>query len=93
MEGGFSMSIKKRMAYSQTNFFAKLADDDAVAAEVIALRKQLVEAKAPKAKQRVAKVLAMYQAEASRRGIRHDQLSFVVMTDEKTGIKYRIPVR
>lgn len=86
------MSIKKTMAYGQTNFFAKLAEDDAIAAEVIALRKQLAAAKTPKAKRRVLKVLSIYQLEATRRGIKPDQLSFVVMTDEKTGIKYRIPV-
>lgn len=87
------MSIKKQMAQGQMSFFAKLAEDDAVAAEIVALRKQLATAKTPKQKQRVLKVLAIYQLEATRRGIGPDQLSFVVMTDESTGIKHRIPVK
>lgn len=84
--------MKKQMARSQTNFFAKLAGDDAVAAEIVTLRKQLGAAKTPKQKQRVLKILTIYLAEASRRGIPLNNLSFVVMTDESTGIKYRIPL-
>lgn len=87
------MSIKKQMAYGQMSFFVKRAEDDAVAAEIIALRAQLAKAKTPKAKQRVLKTLTIHLAEAHRRGISLSNLSFVVMTDESTGIKHRIPVK
>ena len=86
------MSIKKQMAYSQMSFFAKMAQDDEVAGQIIALRSQMAKAKTPKAKQQTLKVLSIDLAEASRRGIALNNLSFVVMTDEETGIKHRIPV-
>lgn len=86
------MSIKKQMARGQMSFFAKLAEDDEVAREIVSLKAQLAKANTPKAKQRTLKVLSIYIAEASRRGIALNNLSFVVMTDEETGIKHRIPI-
>ena len=86
------MSIKKQMAYGQMSFFAKMARDDEVAGQVAVLKSQLAKAKTPKAKQQILKILSIYIAEASRRGIALNNLSFVVMTDEETGIAHRIPV-
>jgi hypothetical protein len=86
------MSIKKQMARGQMSFFTKMAQDDEIAGQITALKSQFAKAKTPKAKQRVLRILSIYLAEASRRGIALNNLSFVVMTDEETGIKHRIPV-
>ena len=86
------MSIRKQMAHGQMSFFTKMAQDDEIAGQITTLRSQLAKAKTPKAKQRVLRILSIYLAEAHRRGISLSNLSFVVMTDETTGIKYRIPV-